>query len=426
MIRRFLLAAVCLVSASAATPQLTTVQDVLYKADGTRFNGFLTVSWNSFQSADSADIITQSLTVKVVAGNLHVQLVPSPTTPPGYYTVVYNSDGKVQFQETWSVPASSTPVRVSAVRVNAATAGDITTGGQITTGPIAESQVTGLVADLAARPLEGPAFTPGRVALINSLGSLDGATGNAADCLHVDGSSGACGGTGGASAQFQDGDSPGGIVDGSNTAFTLSAAPSPAASLSLYRNGILQKITQDYTLSGSTVTFVAADTPQPGDTLLASYRLAGVGGAGQSNPGPQVLCSGTGASTTATTLASIGACAIPAGLLLAGDRVEIHFDLAHTGTASGFTFEVDWATTAILNRAGGSADAMIAGRAEAGLTAAGAQLSAQSWGTALPFLAAVRPSSDAYVSGITINFLGMLSQAGDTLALANYSVIRVP
>jgi hypothetical protein len=110
---------------------------------------------------------------------------------------------------------------------------------------------------------------------------------------------------------------------------------------------------------------------------------------------------------------------------LAGDRVEIHFDLAHTGTASGFTFEVDWATTAILNRAGGSADAMIAGRAEAGLTAAGAQLSAQSWGTALPFLAAVRPSSDAYVSGITINFLGMLSQAGDTLALANYSVIRV-
>ena len=91
MIRRFLLAAVCLTSSWAATPQLTTIQDVLYKADGTRFNGILTISWNSFQSADSADIVTQSLTVKVLAGILRVQLVPSPTSPAGYYTVVYLS-----------------------------------------------------------------------------------------------------------------------------------------------------------------------------------------------------------------------------------------------------------------------------------------------------------------------------------------------
>ena len=116
MIRRFVLATVCLTASWAATPQLTTIQDVLYKADGTRFNGILTIGWNSFQSADSADIVTQSLTVKVAAGNLRVQLVPSPTSPAGYYTVVYNSDGRVQFQETWSVPASSQPVRVSTVR----------------------------------------------------------------------------------------------------------------------------------------------------------------------------------------------------------------------------------------------------------------------------------------------------------------------
>jgi len=426
MIRRFFLAVLCLAAMRAATPQLTTIQDVLYKADGTRFNGLLTISWNSFQSADSADIVTQSLTVKVLTGNLRVQLVPSPTTPPSYYTVVYNSDGKVQFQELWSVPASNQPVRVSAVRVNSATAGTINSGGEITTGPVSESQVTGLLADLAARPLEGAAFTPSRAAVINALGSIDGANGNPSDCLHVDGSSGACGSSSGTSASFMDGDSPAGIVDGSNNRFTLSQTPSPAASLALYRNGIMQKATQDYTVSGSTVTFVAANVPQPGDTLLASYRLAGAGGTGQSNPAPLVLCTGTGASTTSTAMSPIGACAIPAGVLLAGDRVEIHFDLAHTGTASGFTFQANWGATQILNRTGAVGDALVSVRAEAGVLAAGAQLSAQSWGTVLPFSANVMAAADAYASGVTINFQGMLAAAGDTLTLANYSVVRIP
>ena len=425
MIRRLTLAAVCLLYARAAGPQLTTIQDILYKADGSRFNGVLTISWGSFQSADSANIVMQSLTVRVVNGLLRVQLVPSPTAPAAYYNVVYNADGRVQFTETWSVPASSTPVPVSAVRVNSATAANVSSGGS-TSGPIPESQVTGLVADLAARPLEGPAYAPGSVAYIDSLGAIDALAGNASDCVHVDGSSGPCGGAGTTNASFLDGDSPSGMVNGTNTTFTLSQAPSPSTSLSLYRNGIMQKAGQDFTLSGSTVTFAPANTPQVGDTLLASYRLAGVGGTGANNPPPQVLCSGTGASTNATSLASIGACAIPAGLLLAGDRVEIHFDLAHTGTASGFTFEVDWGATAILNRSGATGDALVSGRAEAAVLSAGSQLSAQSWGTVLPLSASVAPSADAYASGITINFQGMLAHTGDTLALAGYSVVRLP
>ena len=35
----------------AAEPPLTTIQDVLYKADGTRFNGYVQISWNSFEAA---------------------------------------------------------------------------------------------------------------------------------------------------------------------------------------------------------------------------------------------------------------------------------------------------------------------------------------------------------------------------------------
>jgi hypothetical protein len=38
---------------------------------------------------------------------------------------------------------------------------------------------------------------------------------------------------------FQDQDLPAGIVDGSNNSFTLSAAPHPASSLDVYRNGLL-------------------------------------------------------------------------------------------------------------------------------------------------------------------------------------------
>ena len=128
MIRRIFIAAVCLASALAA-PRLTTIQDVLYKANGTPFNGILTISWNGFESADSAQIVTQSVTVKVVAGILRVQLVPSPTSPASYYSVVYNSDGRVQFSETWSVPSSTVPVRVSAVRVTTVAGAAADTGG---------------------------------------------------------------------------------------------------------------------------------------------------------------------------------------------------------------------------------------------------------------------------------------------------------
>jgi hypothetical protein len=106
--------------------------------------------------------------------------------------------------------------------------------------------------------------------------------------------------------------------------------------------------------------------------------------------------------------------------------VEIHFDLAHTGATSGFTFEVDWAATRILNRAGAVSDALVTGRAEAAILAAGAQLSAQSWGTVLPFSAALAAATDAYTSGLTVNFQGNLAQAGDTLTLANYTVVRLP
>ena len=271
MISRSIFSGVLAIASLCAAPQpLTTIQDTLYKADGTRFNGSLIISWTTFEAIDHSLIMQQTATVQVVDGNLHVQLVPTTTaTPVALYTVVYNSDGHIQFTETWAVPSSVQPLRVRDVRI--ATPGQI---GNDTVGstPVQETDVIGLISDLGARPLKGPAYAAGRVAFVNPTGALETVTGSPSDCVRVDGTSGPCGG---ALPGFTDNEAPAGLVDGANTSFVLSAVPSPAGSLVLYRNGVLQKAGLDYSLAGNIIAFVAGAAPQPGDTLLTSFRLAG-------------------------------------------------------------------------------------------------------------------------------------------------------
>ena len=421
MISRSFLAAVCLATSSFAAPPLTTIQDVLYKADGTPFHGTLTISWTSFEAIDRSAIEQQTTTVTVVNGNLQVQLVPTTTaTPAAYYTVVYNSDGLVQFQETWAVPSSVQPLRVRDVRI----ATTLSAGADTIPPTVQESDIAGLISDLGARPLKGPGYAAGRVAFVNTVGAMETVTGTPTDCVRVDGTSGPCGG---AQSGFVDGDTPAGVVDGANTAFALSAVPNPASSVTVYRNGMLQQSGQDFTLSGNQIQFVTAATPQPGDTLVASYRLSGsADDTPQLFPNPQVLCSGLGAATNSSTLASVGTCTIPAGFLTAGDRVEIRFDLDHAGTAGGFSFEVHWGATTVLTRNASALDAQATGRADAALTAAGAQLSHQSWGAALAFAAGVGKSTDDYTAGVTIDFQAMTVQSAETVTLANFTVVRFP
>jgi hypothetical protein len=403
-----------------AAPPLTTIQDVLYKADGTRFNGTLTISWTSFEAIDRSAILQQTTTVTVANGNLQVQLVPTTTaTPAAFYTVVYHSDGRIQFQETWAVPSSVQSLRVRDVRIPTPGAA---TAGNVTATQVQESDIPGLISDLGARPLKGPAYSSGRVAFVNPSGAMETVTGSPTDCVRVDGSSGPCGGV---PPNFVDNDSPAGIVDGANLDFTLTGVPSPASSLAIYRNGVLQKVAQDFTLSGNHLSF-AANPPQPGDTLLASYRLAG--GADttpQLYPNPQVLCSGLGGATNSSTLASVGLCNIPAGFLAPGDRVEVRFDLEHQGGAGAFTFEVHWGATTVLSRNAAAVDALATGRADAALTAQGAQLSHQSWGASLAFAAGVGTAVDDYNAGLAINFLAKSTQS-ETVTLKNFTVTRSP
>lgn len=214
-----------------AAPPLTTIQDLVYKADGSPFTGILFIE---------------------------------------AYTVRYNSDGKIQFEELWAVPPSAAPLRLKDVRI----AGPIS--GPVTPPPvesIEESDVIGLVNDLAIRPVKGPGYAPSRAVYVDASGALEAVIGNLTDCVRVDGTAGPCG----SAPTFVDGETPGGAIDGANASFTLAGTPAPASSLTLYRNGLFQKPGVDYILSESTITFLPGALPQPGDVLAASYRLDGTG-----------------------------------------------------------------------------------------------------------------------------------------------------
>jgi hypothetical protein len=134
---------------------------------------------------------------------------------------------------------------------------------------ILESDVLGLTEDLNVRAIRGPGFTNSRASIINDVGQLEGAVGDALDCVRVDGTAAPCV----AALIFIDDEIPSGVINGSNAIFTITTVPSPATSLHVFRNGLLMKLGYDYTLSGTTITFVTGAIPQSGDTLIATYRL---------------------------------------------------------------------------------------------------------------------------------------------------------
>jgi hypothetical protein len=266
---RALTACLALAAAASAQPALTTISDILFRADGKRFNGLAQITWMTFEASNGAYIAQQSKTVRIIDGRLFVQLTPTTSAvPPSLYSVKYSADGRIQFQEAWAVPPSTVALKVRDVRTTDPLFPGGGAGGAGENTQVQIGDVIGLVAELAVRVVKGPGFAHSRAAVINDTGQIEAALGAPGDCVRVDGSSGPCGG----GATFVDQEVPSGAVDGANAVFAIANAPAPASSLHLYRNGLLQKAGFDFSLSGSTITFVTAAIPQPGDTLLASYR----------------------------------------------------------------------------------------------------------------------------------------------------------
>src|SRR5437868_5670708 len=162
-LRRILLAAMAAATLAAAQPALTTIQDTLYRADGSRFSGTVFITWSSFEAGDTSNIATANLTLPIVNGILKVSLVPTTTATPGaQYNITYNSRGINQFTEVWAVPPSTVTLRVRDVRVSQ---GSIV-GPPPVTAPVQISDVTGLQNELTVRPMKGIGFSVGRAAII--------------------------------------------------------------------------------------------------------------------------------------------------------------------------------------------------------------------------------------------------------------------
>lgn len=101
-----------LVLSSPAFAALTTIADVLHRADGSTCSGSLFVTWSTFTSVSNQLIFAGSIQSQVINGVVNVSL------EPGTYRVGYNV-GPVACtptNETWVVPVSSVPLKIADVR----------------------------------------------------------------------------------------------------------------------------------------------------------------------------------------------------------------------------------------------------------------------------------------------------------------------
>lgn len=256
---------VLLVSGAHAQTELTEVRDTVTNSDGSAFNGTVIITWNGY--ANPGTVSPLSTSANIYNGALSVLLVPTTTATAGaYYNAVYNSsNGTVSWSEVWQVPPSTVPLTLALVRVSSTQGssssgnlnGDGSGGTQYATIPIPISEITGLSSDLATMNGSITSLTNAVTALSATVSGLG--SGNTS------------------SVAFVDAETPGGTINGTNAAFTLANAPSPASSLKLFRNGLEQTSGVDYTLSGSTLNFLSGAIPATGDLLQAYYRMAGSG-----------------------------------------------------------------------------------------------------------------------------------------------------
>jgi hypothetical protein len=276
--------------------------------------------------------------------------------------------------------------------------------------------------------MRGIGFGLGRTAVINTSGQVDGASGALSDCVHVDGSAGPCGsGGGGVGGAFSDGETPGGTINSSNTTFVLTHAPDPVGSLNLFRNGLRLSPAVDYTLTGSTVTFFVASTPQTGDQLVANYRYGDPGNPLGTLTGSQVVCSGTGGSTASATITQLATCTIPAGVLGSGDRLEVRMQMTHTGTATGFSGEVRVGATTVVTRSAPASEARLSSQTDYSIFGTDQLWDSTTWGIGLALAATAGTATEDTSQAVTVSFRGqMAGVTADTIALRNFTVIRYP
>jgi hypothetical protein len=119
--RLFYLLAFLLVLPGASwsqSPATTTINDFVYRADGSLAGGTLLISWPTFSTSTGQSVAAGRKSVILgPGGTLSVALVPNTGATPSntFYTVVYQLDDGTVKTEFWVVTPTS-PTTISAVR----------------------------------------------------------------------------------------------------------------------------------------------------------------------------------------------------------------------------------------------------------------------------------------------------------------------
>ena len=231
-------------------------------------HGTLTIHWSTFDASQLRHHRAAEQERTDVNGNLQVQLVPNAgaQAPANIYTVHYQSDGASSSAETWTVPPSTQALRVAEVRTGMI---DRQSGGTRATRRRSwNPAVIRSCGGSRQRPIKGPGFGTGSVAVINQNGQIETAVGNMGDCVYVDGTRalrragcdllrrGDAGGTGGWREHYVHADRIRPAVE-----------PDAVSQRSVYESGGF-----DYTLTGSTHPFLPG-AAAAADTLVATYRI---------------------------------------------------------------------------------------------------------------------------------------------------------
>ena len=120
----FLLLAMLASGASGLHAQVTTttVQDTVYRADGTAAGGTVVVSWGAFTTAGGQAVPAGNTSATIASGGV-VTLALAPnagSTPMGsYYTAVFHLDDGTTSREYWVVPVTvpgGGPAKLAAIR----------------------------------------------------------------------------------------------------------------------------------------------------------------------------------------------------------------------------------------------------------------------------------------------------------------------
>ncbi len=147
-----LLLVVC--RAWAQGPTLTTINDVVFRADGTAAGGTLLISWQEFSTAASQAVAAGNQAVTLGSGGaLTVQLAPNAGATPSntLYTVVYQLDDGTEKTEFWMVGTSS-PETIAEVRT---TPGSTVATSQFATEQYVNSALAAKANDNAVVHLSG-------------------------------------------------------------------------------------------------------------------------------------------------------------------------------------------------------------------------------------------------------------------------------